>query len=63
MKRLLDTRELALALGRPIRQIRSLIHSRKISYMRVGHRSLLFDLEKVERELGRFEVPAIGDKK
>ena len=63
MKRLLDTSELALELGRPIRQIRTFVQTRKIPFLRVGHRSLLFDLGKVEKALQRFEIPAVGDKK
>jgi len=34
---------------------------RKIPYLKCGHRTLLFDPEKVQKALERFEVHAVGD--
>lgn len=62
MKRLLDIKELSGQLGRPVRQIRSFAQARKIPYMKLGHRSLLFDPEKVVKALARFEVEAVTAK-
>ncbi len=33
---------------------------RMISFYRLGHRTLLFDLERVRQDLQRFEIKAIG---
>ncbi len=41
------------------RTIRSLYQQRKISGIKAGHRTLLFDAEKVCAELARFEVKAV----
>jgi hypothetical protein len=62
MKKLLDIFELSEAKGRPVRQLRSFVAARKIPFMKLGHRTLLFDPEKVDEALARFEVPAIGAK-
>jgi len=40
--------------------IDGLMASRKISYLRLGHRTVRFDWEKVQRELARLEVKAVG---
>ena len=38
------------------------VAEKKIPYLKVGHRTLLFDPEKVEKALQRFEIPAINAK-
>lgn len=50
--------ELAEKIGIPARTLRSLYHQRKISGIKAGHRTLLFDPEKVCAELARFEIKA-----
>jgi hypothetical protein len=62
MSKLLSIFELSEAIGRPVRQLRTFVAGRKIPFLRVGHRSLLFDPVKVEKALERFEVPAINAK-
>jgi hypothetical protein len=62
MTKLLNIFELSKAKGRPVRQIRTFVEQRKIPYLKVGHRTLLFDPEKVERALARFEIKEVGAK-
>jgi hypothetical protein len=62
MSKFLDIFELSKATGRPVRQIRTLVAGRKIPYLKVGHRSLLFDPVKVEKALAAFEIPALDAK-
>ena len=62
MKKLLNIRELSEQKGRPVRQLRSLVQAKKIPFYKLGHRTILFDPEKVERALAKFEVAAIGAK-
>jgi hypothetical protein len=62
MTQLLNIFELSKAQGRPVRQLRSFVQHRKIPYLKVGHRTLLFDPAKVEKALQRFEIPAVGTK-
>jgi hypothetical protein len=59
---LLDIFELSEAKGRPVRQLRTFVAEKKISYLKIGHRTLLFDPEKVEKALQRFEIPAVNTK-
>ena len=59
MKKLLTIFELAELKGRPVRQFRSWVEAKKIPYLKLGHRTLLFDPEKVEKALERFEIPAV----
>ena len=62
MKRLLNAKELALELGRPVRQIRSLVDGKKIPVLRIGYRTNLFDPDKVIKALARFEIKEVGAK-
>ena len=52
--------ELAEKTGIPVRTLRTLFHQRKISGIKAGHSTLLFDPEKVCAELARFEVKAVA---
>ena len=45
--------------GIPVRTLRTLASSRKIPFFKLGHRTLLFDPQKVDEALGRFEVKAV----
>jgi excisionase family DNA binding protein len=62
LKKLLSTMELAQKLNLSIRQVRTLVHSRKIPVFRVGWRTNLFDPEKVVKALENFEVKAVNGK-
>jgi hypothetical protein len=62
MKRLLDTNQLALELNRPVRQIRSLVHAKKIPVLKIGWRTNLFDPDAVIKALARFEIKAVDQK-
>jgi hypothetical protein len=62
MTKLLNIFELSRAKGRPVRQIRTLVEQRKIPYLKLGHRTLLFDPDKVDRALDRFEIKEVRAK-
>jgi hypothetical protein len=62
MSKLLNIFELSKAKGRPVRQLRSFVAAGKIPYFKLGHRTMLFDVEKVERALARFEVKEVTAK-
>ena len=46
--------------GIPVRTLRTLMQSRRIPFLRLGRRTLYFDVQKVRDALDRFEVKAIG---
>ena len=48
--------------GIPIRTLRSLMTARKIPFLKVGHRTIFFDIEQVDRALQRFEVQEVGSR-
>ena len=56
MSQLLDVKNLSAESGLPVRTIRTLMHRRVIPFIKIGHRSCLFDAEKVRKALERFEV-------
>jgi hypothetical protein len=62
MRKLVDIRGLSEGNGIPVRRLRSLWNSRKIPGLKIGHKTLLFDPEKVDKALARFEIPAVGAK-
>jgi hypothetical protein len=62
MSKLTDIHGLSEQSGLPIRKLRSFVAARKIPFLKCGHRTLLFDPEKVDQALQRFEVPAVGAK-
>lgn len=60
---LLDKRQLAQALGlKSVRLIDMWIKKRMIPVIIGGHRTRLFNLERVLAALQKFEIKAIGDK-
>jgi hypothetical protein len=59
-KRLLNIKALSREKELTERQIRTLYQTGKIPYMKVGHRTVLFDPEKVMAALERFEIKAVG---
>lgn len=58
----MDIFELSKAKGLPVRRLRTFVADRKIPYYKCGHRTLLFDPDKVEKALARFEIPAVSAK-
>jgi excisionase family DNA binding protein len=59
-RRLLGINELSAELPLPRPTIRGLMRQRKISFLRLGHRTVRFDIDKVRGELSKYEVPAIS---
>jgi len=47
-------------IGIPPRTLKSLWHQRKFSGIRAGHRTVLFDPQKVMIELLKFEVKSVS---
>ena len=62
-KKFLKKAELAAILGVQTRTIETWVRKRKIGSIKAGHRTQLFQLDKVIRDLGRFEIQAIGGGK
>jgi excisionase family DNA binding protein len=60
MEKLVNIKQLSAELGQSQRTIRSWICTRKIPFLKVGHRTMLFSPEKVLKALGKFEVKAVG---
>jgi hypothetical protein len=60
MRKLVNITQLSTETGIPTRTLRSLYHAKKISFIRAGWRTLLFDPQKVLAELGKFEVKAVS---
>jgi hypothetical protein len=61
--RFVDKRQLAERLNLPsIRSVDNLIKLRRIPVLRWGHRTVRFDMLKVEEALRQFEVKAVGQK-
>jgi excisionase family DNA binding protein len=54
--KLLNIYELSEQLGPPVRALRTWTHSRKIPFIKVGHRTMLFDPQKVRAALQKFEI-------
>ena len=59
-KKLLNIAALGEDIGQSERTIRTWVHGRKIPFMRIGHRTLLFDTDKVRAALEKFEVKEVG---
>jgi hypothetical protein len=60
--KLLNIFELSQELGPPVRAFRTWAQHRKIPFIRVGHRTLLFDPQKVRAALEKLEVHTAGTK-
>ncbi len=56
---LLHIQGLAAALPLPVRAIRRLMTLRKIPFLRIGCRTIRFELPKVREALGQYEVKAL----
>ena len=61
--RLKTAEEIATALGENTRTISTLRRSGKIPYLKLGWRTVRYDLDKVVAALQRLEVRAVGDRK
>jgi hypothetical protein len=62
MKKLVNIFQLSEALGPPVRTFRTLMHAKKIPYFKTGHRSVLFDVAKVEAAISKFEIKSVTAK-
>jgi excisionase family DNA binding protein len=60
MGKLVNSKQLAAELGQSLRTIRSWVAARKIPFLKVGHRTMLFSPEKVRAALEKFEVKAVA---
>jgi excisionase family DNA binding protein len=60
MAKLVNSKQLAAELGQSQRTIRSWIQARKIPFLKVGHRTMLFSPEKVLLALEKFEIKAVA---
>jgi len=58
--KLVDAKGLSEQTGLPERTIRSMVQSRKIPCLKLGHRTLRFDPSRVRQALQKFEVKAVG---
>jgi hypothetical protein len=54
--KLVNITKLSKELGPPVRTLRTLMHDRKIPFIKAGHRTTLFDPQKVRAALEKFEV-------
>ena len=57
---LVNIKKLSEELGPPVRTLRTLMHDRKIPFIKAGHRTTLFDPQKVRAALEKFEVIPAG---
>ena len=62
MGKLFNIFEMAEKKGRSVREFRTLVQNGKIPYLRVGHRTIWFDEQKVDQALARFEVKEVSAK-
>lgn len=60
MPKLLTIKPLAEQKGIPVRTIRTLMHQRKVPFIRAGHRTVFFDPDKFQAALDRLEVKAVA---
>jgi hypothetical protein len=58
--RLVNISSLSESTGIAVRTIRTFMAARKIPFLKCGHRTILFDPDKVDKALGRFEVEAVS---
>jgi hypothetical protein len=60
--KLVNIRELSGELGPPVRALRTWAQHRKIPFIRVGHRTVLFDPQAVRDALKKLEIKAVATK-
>ena len=59
-RKLVNIAALSQHKGIPVRTLRSLMAARKIPFLKLGHRTIFFNPEEVDRALQRFEVQEVG---
>ena len=57
--KLLDYHQLSKRTGRKVRSLRTFVKKGLVPYLRLGHRTVLFEPDKVLKALRRFEVKEI----
>ena len=57
--RFLRIEELSTELGPSVRSFRTWMYQRKIPFIKIGHRTVLFEVEKVRAAMANFEVKAV----
>jgi hypothetical protein len=62
VSKLVNIFQLSELTGVPVRSWRTLIQKRAVPYIKTGHRSIWFDVEKVEQALAKFEIREVGAK-
>ncbi len=60
MTKFIRIKELSDITGLPIRLLRTLAGDRRIPSFKVGHRTQLFDVVKVQEALERYEIKEVG---
>ena len=58
--RLVNISSLSESTGIAVRTLRTFMAARKIPFLKCGHGTILFDPEKVDKALERFEVKAVS---
>jgi excisionase family DNA binding protein len=62
MRKLVDIEKLSEETGFSVRTLRTFIAGKKIPFLKIGHRTMRFDPDKVEKALERFEIKEVGTK-
>jgi hypothetical protein len=62
MSKLFNIFELAEEINRSVRELRTLHQKGILPHYRLGHRTCLYDLARVEAALARYEVKEVGAK-
>jgi excisionase family DNA binding protein len=60
--KLVNIETVAAQTGIPLRTVRTLMHQRKIPFVKFGHRTVFFELAKVKAAIAAFEVTVPGTK-
>jgi hypothetical protein len=54
--------ELSAEIGRSVREVRTFQQKGIIPFLKLGHRTHLYDLAKVQAALAAYEIPAVAAK-
>jgi excisionase family DNA binding protein len=54
--KLIDIKELSGEIGESERTLRNWVHDKKIPFLKIGHRTMRFELDAVRKALSKFEV-------
>jgi hypothetical protein len=63
MSKLVDIEKLSEETGFPVRTLRTFIAGKKIPVVKIGHRTMRFNPDRVLKALQRFEIPAVKNDK